>query len=160
MSVKKTKIRTAGDLWTLIKTVGGVLCFVSLVSLLLVKHVLGVVIILALPAAYIILAAFAIRMSRSAMVLNVISSSGIKNMRRGKPMCSMPWDDVGDFGIAETKNGIFSGKYIYLSRIFVRPEIRQDIIRKYDPRVCIVLPCTDRVCRELKEASKGKVDIK
>jgi hypothetical protein len=160
MSVKKTKIRTASDLWTLIKIVGCVLCLISVAALMLVKHVIGAVIILALPAMYLLFAFLIIRMSSTAMVLNVISSSGIKNMRRGEPMCSMQWDDVGDFGIAEAKKGIFSGKYIYLSRVFVRPEIRQDIIKKYDPRVCIVLPCTDQICSELKEASKGKVDIK
>ena len=160
MSVKKTKIRTTGDFWTLVKIVGGILCLVCLASLLLVKHLVGAIIILALPMAYAVFAFLLIRLSSSAMILNVISSSGIKNMRRGAPVCSMQWDDVGDFGIAETTKGVFSGKYIYLSRVFVRPEIRQDIIRKYDPRVCIVLPCTDQVCRELKEASRGKVDIK
>lgn len=160
MSVKETKIRTAGDLWTLVKIVGGVLSIVSLAAVFAVKHILAAVIILALPVLYVILAFLVTRISYSAMMLNVISASGIKNMSRGDPICSMQWDDVGDFGVAETAKGIFSGKYIYLSRVFVRPEIRQDIIKKYDPRVCIVLPCTDRVCMALKDASKGKIDIR
>ena len=118
MSVKETKIRTASDLWTLVKIVGGVLCFITFAALLLAKNLISAIIILAIPILYALLAFFVIRMSSSAMVMNIISSSGIKNMRRGSTLCHIQWDEVGDFGVAETAKGIFGGKYIYLSRIF------------------------------------------
>ena len=158
--MKKTKIRTAGDLWTLVKIVGIVLCFVSVPALFLARNVWATLIILALPLSYAFFALILTKKSGAAMMMNIISSSGVQNMHRGEPVCHMQWDEVGDFGIAEMSNGIFSGKYVYLSRVFLKPDIRQNIIKKYDPRVCIVLPCTDQVCQSLKAASNGRVDIR
>lgn len=160
MEKKETKVRTTGELSVLLKAVGALLGAMSVTSAVLVKRPLAVLLILIIPVGYLIAAMLIARSSRSAMMMNTIDSSGIKNSYLGETVCLMSWDEIGDFGVAETSHGLFRGRYIYLSRIFVGQEVRRDIIKKYDHRVCIVLPCTDEICDSVREASRGKIDIR
>lgn len=155
-----TKVRTTGELSVLIEAMGAILFAVSVVALFFVRHFFAVLIIIAVPAAYVGIAWLVINKMKNAVMINIIDSDGVRNSFFGNTVCEMGWDEIGDFGVTEVTGGFFSGKYIYLSRIFVQSNIRKDIIKKYDPRVCIVFPCTEEICRTVLKTSGGKIDIR
>ena len=160
MDKKETRVRTTGELSVLLKAVGGLLGAMSFISVFFAGSVLAIVLILLVPVLYAVCALLIVRKYKQAMMVNVIDAAGIKNEYFGEPRCFMEWDEIGDFGVAEARKGLFRGRYIYVSRIFISQEMRRDIIRRYDPRVCIVLPCTDEICNVVREESRGKIDIR
>ena len=154
------KVRTTPELGIVISLAGALVGAVSLISLFFVKSFGSALIILLVPTVY-ALGAYLISLKfKKALVMNVVSYDGVRNERFGSTICSLEWNEIGDFGVAKVREGIFKGRYVYMSRIFVANEIRGDIVRRYDPRICVVMPYSPEICDALREASHEKIDIK
>ena len=153
------KLKTTAELDALIKGVGAVVCLAALVSLFFVKSLGGALIILLVPMCYRAIAYFLSIRFRSALMVNAIDFNGVRSESRGEVVCELSWNEIGDFGIAEVRRGLFKGYYVYMSRIFVSDVIKHDIIKYYDPRICIVFPYTEETAYALREASGEKIDL-
>ena len=151
------KVRTTCELSVFFLAVGAVLALCSIISLFFVKTLIGAAVVLLVPLVCFAGAFFLAMHNKNALVMNVIDIHGVKNRYMGNPLCDLSWDEIGDFGVAEVKKGIFGGRYIYMSRVFVASSIRRDLIRKYDPRVCVVFPYTEQVCNAMTRLSGGKI---
>jgi hypothetical protein len=143
----------------LLKGVGLVVSLAALVSLFFVKSLGGALLILLVPVSYLTIAYFLTVKFRSALMMNVIDFSGVRSESRGEVVCELEWNEIGDFGIAEVRRGLFKGYYVYMSRIFVSDAIKHNIIKYYDPRICIVFPYTEETAYALCEASGEKIDL-
>ena len=154
------KVRTTCEMSVLCITITVILTLVSIVSLVLVKTFIGVALVLLVPTVCFALAFFLAMKNKNALVMNVIDTSGVKNRYMGGVLCDLTWSEIGDFGVAEVKKGFFSGRYIYMSRVFVASSVRKDLIKKYDPRVCVVFPYTKEVCRAMTRLSGGRIDVR
>ena len=157
---QQTKVRTTGELSVLLESLGAFIAVMALVTLMFARHTLGVIIAIAVPITYGAFVWLIVQKKRNAFMINIIDSDGVKNSSFGNTLCEMDWREIGDFGVAEVTKGLFSGRYIYMSRIFVPISVRGDIIKNYDPRVCIVFPYTEDICRAVSKASGGKIDIR
>ncbi len=154
------RVRTTCELSMLLVSVGGGLLLAALVALFFVKSA-GAVLLIFLPLlAFAGLAFWLIRHKKSALMMNRIGFEGVRSSFGEEEFCSLAWDEIGDFGVAEVKKGWFKGSYIYLSRVFVASGIRGNLIARYNPHVCIVLPCTKEIVRALSVFSGGKIDIR
>ena len=154
------KVRTTGEISAILSETGALIGVLSVASLFFVKSFGSALIILLVPIVYALCAYLISVKYKKALFMNVISCDGVRNERFGNTICSMEWNEIGDFGVARVKKGSFKGRYVYLSRIFVSNEIRRDIVRSYDPRICVVMPYSPEICQALKEASHEKIDIK
>lgn len=154
------KVRTTCELSVFCLTVGIILALSGIASLFFVKTLIGAALVLLVPTVYFAVAFFFAMRNKNALVMNVIDLGGVKNRYMGNVLCDLSWSEIGDFGIAEVKKGFFSGRYIYMSRVFVSSSVRKDLIRKYDPRVCVVFPYTEQVCRAVSRLSGGRIDIR
>ena len=154
------KVRTSCELGVAISLVGALVGVISLVALFFVKSFGSALIILLVPTLYALCAYLISLKYKKALVMNVISYDGVRNERFGSTICSLEWNEIGDFGVARVREGIFKGRYVYMSRIFVGNEIRRDIVKFYDPRICVVIPYSPEICDALREASHEKIDIK
>ena len=154
------KVRTTCEFSSYCFAVGIILVLSSIVSLFFVKTFIGVAIILLIPLIYFAVAFLLAMRNKNALVMNYIDMGGVKNRYMGNSLCELSWGEIGDFGVVEVKNGIFSGKYIYMSRVFVSGTVRRDLIKKYDPRVCVVFPYTEQVCRAMSRLSGGRIDVR
>lgn len=155
----ETKVRTTSEISVMLAGVGSILVLSSAITFAFVRNIFGFLVAALVPIVYSAIVFWIIKHRKNALVVNHIGEMGIKNSYLGEVMCEMIWSEIGDFGVAEVKGGLLKGKYIYVSRVFVNNAIRRDIIRRYDPRVCIVMPCTEEVCKVLNTASGGKIDI-
>ena len=153
------KLRTTAELGAILYGMGALISLGTLVSVFFVKSIGGALIILLVPLCYFAAAYFISMKFKNALMINVIDLDGVRNERKGEIVCDLEWNEIGDFGVAEVKRGIFKGRYIYMSRIFVSEGIRSDIVNRYDPRICIVFPCTEETSYALREASGEKIDI-
>jgi predicted membrane protein len=153
------KVRTTCELSMMLRCFGAILLLSSVATFMMVKNILGFLVALLVPITYIAVSYLIIKREKNALALNYIEERGIKNAYLGEFMCEMSWSEIGDFGVAEVKRGLYKGKYIYVSRIFVNNAIRRNIIKRYDPRVCIVVPYTEEVREMLSAASGGKIDV-
>ena len=153
------KLRTTAELDALIKGIGAVVSICALVSLFFVGSIGGALIILLVPLCYIAIAYFLMIKFRSELMINVINFDGVRSECRGEIVCELRWNEIGDFGVAEVRRGLFKGHYIYMSRIFVSDVIKHDIVKYYDPRICIVFPYTEETAYALREASGEKIDL-
>ena len=129
------------------------------ISLFFVKTLAAALLVLALPTCMCAASYFILRLIRNALMVNVVNYNGVRNEYLSEVLCQLEWNEIGDFGVAEVGYGLFKGKYIYMSRIYLPVSIKRDIIRRYDPRICIVLPYTSRVCDAVREASGEKIDL-
>lgn len=154
------KVRTTCEFSVFWLSVGAILILVSIISLFFVKTLIGAAVVLLVPAVYFAVSFFAAMRHKNALVMNVIDMHGVKNRYMGSSLCELDWNEIGDFGVAEVKNGLFCGRYIYMSRVFVSSSVRRDLIKKYDPRVCVVFPYTEQVCRAMSRLSGGRIDIR
>lgn len=154
------KIRTTSELSTIGVAIGAFLGALSIVSLFFVKTFTGAGVVLLVPLLYAVAVCFVWKHKGNALVMNVIGADGVCNRRLGSVLCDLSWEEIGDFGVAEVKKGMFKGKYIYMSRVFVQDEIRRNVISAYDPRVCIVLPYTSEVSKAIANLSCGKIDLR
>ena len=153
------RLRTTAELDAILKSMGALVSLGTIVSLFYVKSIGGALIILLIPLSYFAVSYFLTVRYRKALMFNVIDLDGVRNEIKGEVLCDLEWNEIGDFGVAEVKRGIFKGQYVYMSRIFINEDIRRDIVRRYDPRICIVFPCTEETCYALREASGEKIDI-
>jgi len=124
-----------------------------------VKTFIGAAVILSAPLAYAVACFFVAKRCQNALMMNVIDPDGVKNEFMGSSQCELFWNEIGDFGVAEVKKGLYSGKYIYMSRIFVNDSVKENIVREYDSRVCIVFPYTAEVCRAVMKLSGGRIEV-
>ena len=154
------KIRTTCELSALFIFIGVFLAAAGIASLFLVKTFIGAAIILSVPILYVLACVPVAKRYKGALMMNVIDPDGVKNGFMGGFSCELYWNEIGDFGVAEVKDGLFSGKYIYMSRIFVQGSVKENVIREYDPRVCIVFPYTPEVCRAVARLSGGMIDLR
>ena len=154
------RVRTTAELSALLHGVGGLVMLCLIIALFFVKSFGGALIIIS----FLILCAIALLIiafkAKKQLMMNTIDTNGVKNESFGKVVCKLEWQEIGDFGVAPVENGIHKGRYIYMSRIFVSNSIREDILRRYDPRICVVLPYTEEICFALRESSAEKIDIK
>ena len=153
------RLRTTAELDALIKGIGVVVSLFVLVSLFFVKSLGGALIILLVFLCYIALSYFLTIKFRSELMVNVIDIDGVRSESHGDVVCELRWNEIGDFGIAEVRRGLFKGYYVYMSRIFVSDAIKHDIVKYYDPRICIVFPYTEETAYALCEASGEKIDL-
>ena len=154
------RIRTSCELIVLCGVVQCFLMVCSIIALFFVKTFGGAILVLLPPLLCMGLSFFVLRKNRKAIMMNVIDVEGVRNQYFGEPLCNISWDEIGDFGVAEIRTGLFEGRYIYMSRVFVPGFIRKDIIRRYDPRVCIIFPYTSEVCRAVAQLSGGRIEIR
>ena len=131
----------------------------SAISLFFVKTLVAALLVLVLPVCMCVVSYFILHLIKNAVMVNVVDYNGIRNEYMSEILCQLEWNEIGDFGVAEVRYGLFRGKYIYMSRIYLSPSVKRDIIRRYDPRICIVLPYTSRVCDAVREASGEKIDL-
>ena len=153
------KLKTTAELGVLLEGIGALIGLCTVVSLFFVKNIGAALLILLVPAVYGVLAYFVCVKFKNALMVNVIDYNGVRNEHAGNPLCEFEWNEIGDFGVAEVRHGLFKGRYVYMSRIFVDNSIRRNIVMNYDPRICIVFPCTEETCFALREASGEKIDI-
>ena len=153
------KLRTTAELDALIKGIGAVVIFGAVLSLFFVKSVGGALAIISIPLCYFVIAYLVSLKNRSALMINYVDINGVKNESQGEIVCELDWNEIGDFGVAEVRRGLFKGYYVYMSRIFVSDVIKHDIIKYYDPRICIVIPYTEETVYALREASGLKIDL-
>ena len=153
------RLRTTAELDALIKGIGAALFIVSLISLFFVNSIGGAILILLIPFCYFAIAYFLSSKFSSALMINVLDFNGVRNERHGVVVCELEWNEIGDFGIAEVRRGLFKGRYVYMSRIFVSDAIKHNIIKYYDPRICVVFPYTEETVYALRKASGEKIDI-
>ncbi len=153
------KIRTVEESSVFALSVGAVVLLGSSIALFYVKSVIAAILILMLPVGVGVATYFALRILKNAVMVNIVDHNGVRNEYLGEVVCQLEWNEIGDFGVTEVRRGIFRGKYIYMSRIYMPSSIKRDIISKYDPRICIVLPYTSRVCDAVREASGEKIDV-
>ena len=153
------KVRTTAELSVMIKSILVIVGLSTTISLFFVKKIGGAIFLLLWLVAIVFVAYLVTLWAKNALMMNVIGYQGIRNEYLGSPICDLSWDEIGDFGIAEVKSGLFKGKYIYMSRIFVDKKKSVDIIRTYDPRICVVLPYTEETRRAIRVASGDKIDI-
>ena len=158
-SDKMLKIRTVEESSVFAVGVGAAVLLGSAIALFYVKNIIAAVLILMLPLTVCVVAYFALRVFKNAVMVNIIDYKGIRNEHFGDVVCQLEWNEIGDFGVTEVRHGIFKGKYIYMSRIYIPAQIKRDIVNNYDPRICIVLPYTSRVCDAVRDASGEKIDI-
>ena len=154
------KVRTTCEFSVFFLTVGIILTLSSIVSLFFVKTFIGAAVVLLVPLVYFAVMFFLAMRHKNALVMNVIDLGGVKNRYIGNSLCELTWGEIGDFGIVEVKKGLFSGRYIYMSRVFVASSVRKDLLNRYDPRVCVVFPYTEQVCRAITRLSGGKINIR
>lgn len=154
------KVRTTCELSVFCPTVGIILAACSIISLFFVKTIIGAAIALLVPLVYFSAVFFAAMRNKNALIVNVIDTGGVKNRYMGNHLCDLSWGEIGDFGVAEVKKGVFAGRYIYMSRVFVASAVREDLIKNYDPRVCVVFPYTEQVCRAMNRLSGGRIDLR
>ena len=154
------KIRTTCELSSLAVLVGCFLVGACIVSLFLVKTLIGAAVVLSVPLIYAVACYLLSKRCKNALMMNVIDPDGVKNSFMGGSQCELFWNEVGDFGVAEVKKGLYSGKYIYMSRIFIQDSVKENIVGKYDPRVCIVFPYTEQVCRAVMKLSGGRIEVR
>lgn len=160
MMGNEMKIRTTGELSVMIKAIGILVLISSVWAFTLVRNILGFIIVFFVPALYTLASWFVVKRSKNALMMNTIDGSGVKNAYLGSVACEMYWSEIGDFGVVEVKDGLYKGRYVYMSRVFVNNSIRRNIIKQYDPRVCIVIPYTEAVCKKIGMASGGKIEFK
>ena len=153
------KLRTTAELDAILKSIGALISLGTIAALFFVKNIGGALIILLVPLCYFAAAYFVSAKCKNALMINVIDFNGVRNESGGEVLCDLEWNEIGDFGVAEVRRGLFKGRYVYMSRIFVSDGIRRDIVNRYDPRICIVFPCTEETCYALREASGEKIDI-
>ena len=153
------KLRTTAELDALIKGVGALISLSSLVSLFFVGSIGGALIILLVPLCCLAITYFLRLKFRSELMINVIDLDGVRSESRGEVVCELGWNEIGDFGVAEVRRGLFKGYYVYMSRIFVSDALKHDIVKYYDPRICIVFPYTEETAYALREASGEKIDL-
>lgn len=159
MVKNEMKVRATCELSMMLRSVGAVLILSSIITFMLVKNILGFLVAALVPIIYFAVSYLIIKREKNALTINYIDGRGMKNAYLGEIMCEMGWSEIGDFGVAEVKRGLYRGKYIYVSRIFVNNAIRCNIVKRYDPRVCIVVPYTEEVRKMLSVASGGKIDV-
>lgn len=153
------KIRTVEESSVFAVSVGTVVILGSAIALFYVKNIVAAILILLLPLTVCAFAYFVFKRLKNAVMINVVDHNGIRNEYFGDVFCRLEWNEIGDFGVTEVRQGMFKGKYIYMSRIYMPSSVKRDIINKYDPRICVVLPYTGRVCDAIREASGEKIDI-
>ena len=153
------KLRTTAELDALIKGIGAAVSLSALVSLFFVGGIGGALIILLVPLCYFAVAYFLTMRFRSELMINIIDFDGVRSESRGEVVCELRWNEIGDFGVAEVRSGLFKGYYVYMSRIFVGDAVKHDIVKYYDPRICIVFPYTEETAYALREASGEKIDL-
>ena len=154
------KIRTTCELSAILEVIGAILSLSSIVSLFFVKTFGGAATVLLVPLLYAAAAYAIVTRKKNALMVNEIDLEGVRNRYMGGVLCQLSWGEIGDFGVAEVKKGLFSGRYIYMSRVFVQSSVRKNVIDGYDPRVCVVFPYTKEVCRAVTRLSGGKIDIR
>lgn len=154
------RIRTTCELTVFCGVVQCFLTVCGIIALFFVKTFGGAVLVLLAPLLCAGLMAFVLYRNSKAIMMNVIDIEGVRNQYFGETLCDISWDEIGDFGVTEVKNGLFGGRYIYMSRVFVPGFIRSDIIRRYDPRVCIIFPYTSEICRAVAQLSGGRIEIR
>lgn len=159
-SGNEMRIRTTEELAVLCAAIEFFLIVTSIIALFLVKTFGGAALILLIPLIGILVMLRIIRRNKNAVMMNVIDVEGVKNQFMGETLCDISWGEIGDFGVAEIKRGLFEGRYIYMSRVFVQSSVRKNIVQRYDPRVCIVFPYTSEVCRAVAQLSGGRIDVR
>ena len=153
------RLRTCAELGIVLKSVGALISICAVASLFFVKSIGGALIIIFLPFVYLGTAYLISRKFSNALMINVIDFDGVRNESGGEVICDLEWNEIGDFGVAEVERGIFRGRYVYMSRIFIGDDIRENIVKRYDPRICIVFPYTEETAHALFEASGEKIDL-
>ena len=153
------RLRTTAELGAMMNSVGALILLAAVASLFFVRSIGGALIIIALPLAYFGAVNLISVRYKKALMVNVIDLDGVRNETGGDVLCDLEWNEIGDFGVAEVRGGLFKGRYVYMSRIFIGEEIRKDIVNRYDPRICIVFPYTEETAHALHEASGEKIDL-
>lgn len=153
------KIRTVEETSVFACLVGAAVLVGSSVALFYVENLIAALLILILPVGVCGTAYVALRTFKNVVMVNVVDYDCVRNEHLGQVVCRLEWNEIGDFGVTEVRHGIFKGKYIYMSRIYMHSSVKRDIIKNYDPRICIVLPYTSRVCDAIREASGEKIDV-
>jgi len=153
------KLRTTAELDALTKGIGAVISLSAIISLFFVKSLGSAVLLLLIPLCYFAVAYLLSLKFRSALMVNFVDQNGVRSESRGEAVCELEWNEIGDFGVATVGRGLFKGHYIYMSRIFVSDAVKHDIIKYYDPRICIVFPYTEETAYALREASGDKIDL-
>lgn len=153
------RLRTNAELGIVLKSVGALISICAVASLFFVKSIGGALIIIFFPLIYFGVAYLIFRRFSNALMINVIDFDGVRNEVGGEVLCDLEWNEIGDFGVAEVEKGLFNGRYVYMSRIFISEDIRENIVLRYDPRICIVFPYTEETAHALFEASGEKIDL-
>jgi hypothetical protein len=153
------KLRTTAELGVMLKVICALVTIGAVASLFFVKSIGGALIILVLPIVFSLVSYLISIKYKNALMINVLDFDGVRNESGADVLCDLEWNEIGDFGIAEVEKGFFRGRYVYMSRIFIGEDIREDIVNRYDPRICIVFPYTEETAYALREASGEKIDL-